>query len=377
MNTWLRRGFIATLLGVASLAVHVPTASAQIAAAIGKPLPSPDLPVGTVSVRVIAGTVASPIAGTEVTLVVNGTPRVARTDEAGRATFTNLPAGAKLQAKVHDDDEDKKEFASDEFDLSDSSGQRLMLSTKPFQPPGGGGAPFAGGGGGMPDPRLISGAAPARGPGPAGLVHGAAHVRRPDRQDARRSNLPVFLVGYQADDKVVVYEAMSDAARPRDVQGARSDRRDLVLRDGAAARGSGVDRLVSTPAVLDSRAGVRLILSAEKRGSTAPAVDDLTQIEKQDGAPEAGKVRIVLEGVPEDNAAVSLVAMKPDGTRRVIARSVPTRAAPDPQGRSRASRSSRPSPTSRPTGYASRSTAVPTATSRSAACRSGWCRPRR
>ena len=55
----------------------------------------------------IAGSPSSPVEGTDVTLLVNGTPRVARTDSAGRAIFKDLPAGATVQAKVVDDD--KKE----------------------------------------------------------------------------------------------------------------------------------------------------------------------------------------------------------------------------------------------------------------------------
>ena len=88
------------VLAVALLALAPPTANAQISAAIGKPLPSSDLPAGTVSVRIVAGTPASPVIGTDVTLVVNGASRVARTDTAGRVFFKDLPAGATVQAKA-------------------------------------------------------------------------------------------------------------------------------------------------------------------------------------------------------------------------------------------------------------------------------------
>ncbi|MBC7978851.1 MAG: hypothetical protein H7138_28030, partial [Myxococcales bacterium] len=67
------------MLGVAGVALTTAPATAQPAAALGKPLPSPDLAVGTISVRIVAGSMSSPVVGTDVTLVVNGTPRVART----------------------------------------------------------------------------------------------------------------------------------------------------------------------------------------------------------------------------------------------------------------------------------------------------------
>ena len=96
---------LALLCAVAlgGVALNAAPAAAQMAAALGKPLPSPDLPVGTVSVRIVAGSAASPVVGTDVTLVVNDTPRVARTDSAGRATFGGLPAGAKVIAHVTDE----------------------------------------------------------------------------------------------------------------------------------------------------------------------------------------------------------------------------------------------------------------------------------
>ncbi|MEO6772269.1 MAG: carboxypeptidase-like regulatory domain-containing protein [Kofleriaceae bacterium] len=342
MNAWLRRGLIATLAGVASL-TYAPVAHAQIAAAIGKPLPSSDLPAGTLTVRVIAGKVSEPVVGTDVTLVVNGTPRQARTDAGGRAAFTNLPAGATVQAKIQD--EDKKDVASEEFQLSADSGERLMLSTRPFEPMGGGGAPFAGGGatGGMPDPRQITGQ-----PRPEANDQPGTYTVRLTYDDladkAPPHDVPVFLVGYQADDKVVVYRQTSDAAgrvtfKDLDRTGATSYFAMAELPRGTATAtatattnpAAVIDRLVSTPAVLDSRGGVRLILSGDKRASTGPAIDDITRIEKQENAPEAGKIRVLLMGVPETNAQVALVAQNAAGVRRVIASHGAVRVPPDPK----------------------------------------------
>lgn len=331
MNALLRRGIIATLVGVASLS-YAPVANAQIAGAIGTPLPSSDLPVGTISVRVIAGKVSVPVVGTDVTLVVNGTPRQARTDAGGRASFPGLPAGATVQAKILD--EDKKEAASEEFKLSADSGERLMLSTKPFEAPmgGGGGAPFAGGGGGggMPEPRQITGE-----PRPEANDQPGTYTVRLTYDDLADKTPPqgiaVYLVGYQADDKVVVLQAKSDAAGRATFSNLDRTGATSYFAMTQLPRGSFTDRLVSTPAVLDSRGGVRLILSADKRDSTSPAIDDIARIEKQDLAPEAGKIRILLIGVPEDVSQVSLIAMNAAGTRRVIATHAPTRSVPDPK----------------------------------------------
>src|SRR5690606_33839478 len=88
-----------------------------------------------------------------------------------------------------------------------------------------------------------------------------------------------------------------------------------------------LDRLTSTAVMLDPRGGVRLILSSEKRTSTAPALDDLARNERQDGAPAAGKIRVVLEGGPDDNAAVQLVDAE---QKLVVARAKVQQAPPDP-----------------------------------------------
>jgi hypothetical protein len=177
------------------VAVSAAPASAQTAAAIGKPLPSPDLEQGTVSVRVIAGSPSSPVSNTEVTLSVNGAAQVARTDGAGRAFFKNLPAGAQLQAKVLD--EDKKEITSDPFTLGDS-GVRLMLTTRPWNP--GGGMGMGGEAGAMPEPRQMSGEPRPEDKDPPGTL--TVRLTYNDFKDAPPVDVPVALVGYKADDSV-------------------------------------------------------------------------------------------------------------------------------------------------------------------------------
>lgn len=313
---------IRVLLAVCVALSFASPAHAQIAAAIGRPLPSPDMPPGEISVRVVAGSPSNPIRGTEVTLVVNGTPRAARTDDAGRAFFKDLPAGAKVQAKVLDDD--KKEHASEEFDLPTDTGVRLMLSTLPWNPGGGGGAPMMGGGG-MPEPRQMSGQARPEPNDPPGQI--TVRLSYDDFKDAPPVDVPVALVGYAADGKVTWHEVKTDKE-------GRATFTDLD-RTGATAyfamtllpRNGANERLISTAVMLDPRGGARMILSGEKRTSTAPPIDDLTRIEPQDGAPEAGKIRITLDGAADETTTVSLIDAE---SHVAIAKAKPTTAPPDP-----------------------------------------------
>lgn len=308
-------------LGLAGLTLATTPAAAQIAAALGKPLPSPDLAVGTVSVRIVAGSAASPVVGTEVTLIVNTTPRVARTDSAGRATFPGLPVGATVVAKVVD--EDKAEHASEEFAIPDAGGTRIMITTKPWQAGAGGGAPFAGGAGGMPNPRQMSGEARPEQADPAGQI--TVRVTYDDFKDTPEG-VPVVLIGYGADDSAKSQVIATDkAGRAQFTELDRSGGTSyfamtLLPRNGA------VDRVMSLPVVLESQVGVRMILSSEKRDSKAPPIDDLNKGDPQVATP-AGKVRVLLEGIADLTASVRLVDA---ATRKVIGEAKPETSPPDP-----------------------------------------------
>ena len=61
-------------------------------------LASNELPSGSVSVRVIRGSLTNNIAGQPVELHVGDKVQTAKTDEEGRAQFDKLPAGASLKA---------------------------------------------------------------------------------------------------------------------------------------------------------------------------------------------------------------------------------------------------------------------------------------
>ena len=90
----------------------------------GIPRPVTDLPDGSVSVRVIRGSLSNNLAGQQVDLVVGGAKRTAKTDENGRAQFDKLPAGALVKAST---DVDGEHIESQEFPAPGQGGIRLML----------------------------------------------------------------------------------------------------------------------------------------------------------------------------------------------------------------------------------------------------------
>lgn len=90
----------------------------------GIPLPVPDVPVGTVTVRVIRGQLTNPLPGQTVELTVAGERKTAQTDDAGRATFNGLPTGARAKAAVTVGGE---RIESQEFTVPPAGGTRFML----------------------------------------------------------------------------------------------------------------------------------------------------------------------------------------------------------------------------------------------------------
>lgn len=101
----------------------------------GIPIPSPDVAPGTVSVRLVRGTMADNIAGHEVHLIAGARTLSARTDAAGRALFEGVEAGAQLRAVAIVGEE---RLESSAFGMPASAGVRLVLVA-------GGGAASAGG----------------------------------------------------------------------------------------------------------------------------------------------------------------------------------------------------------------------------------------
>lgn len=90
----------------------------------GQPLPAPELPNATVSVRVVRERMGNNVAGQEVTLLVGGSRRTATTDEQGRAQFDGLPPGTVVQATTTVAGE---ELMSQQFSVPGTGGVRVAL----------------------------------------------------------------------------------------------------------------------------------------------------------------------------------------------------------------------------------------------------------
>ncbi len=313
-------------LFAASVALVSTPLLAQPAMALGHPLPNDKLENGTISVRVIAGSSANNVIGTDVTLVVNGVPRQARTDDTGHAKFPGLPIGATVQAKILD--ADKKEVSSDQFTVPETGGASVMLTTKPFAGggmPGGGRAPMAGGaGGGMPEPRQLSGEPRPEPNDASGTI--TVRLTYDDFAAAPPVGVPVALVGYSYDDKINVTVVPSDKDGRAAFSGLDRSGGTSYFAMAELPRNNAVDRMYSIPVELTSNAGVRILLSADKRDSTAAPVDDLNKLEKQEALP-GGKVRVTLAGVPAVGDPVKLVDAV---TGKVIAQVKSGMAPPDP-----------------------------------------------
>jgi hypothetical protein len=121
------------LSGVLMLAL-VSSAHAQMAgqgadmpdpkAMSGIALPVPDVPVGTVTARVIRGSLANLVVGQDVEITGQGVSKTTKTDEAGRATFSGLTPGLRLKAVVVVNGE---RVESREFEVPSRGGIRTML----------------------------------------------------------------------------------------------------------------------------------------------------------------------------------------------------------------------------------------------------------
>jgi hypothetical protein len=108
------------LASAASAQVNMPDPSAIA----GTPLPAPELPDRTVTVRVVRERMGNNIAGQAVTLKVGTASRSGTTDEQGRAQFDGLAAGTSVQATTTVDGE---MLTSQEFAVPEKGGVRVAL----------------------------------------------------------------------------------------------------------------------------------------------------------------------------------------------------------------------------------------------------------
>jgi hypothetical protein len=90
----------------------------------GIPRPVDDLPNGSISVRLIRGSLSNNISGHPVDLTVAGKKQTVQTDASGRAQFDRIPAGASVRASA---DVDGEHLESQEFQAPGQGGIRLML----------------------------------------------------------------------------------------------------------------------------------------------------------------------------------------------------------------------------------------------------------
>jgi hypothetical protein len=89
----------------------------------GVPLPTGDLPVGTITVRVIRGSLANPVVN-QVVQITGGATTTATTNESGRAEFSGLTPGARVRAFTEVNGE---RIESQEIPIPASGGVRVML----------------------------------------------------------------------------------------------------------------------------------------------------------------------------------------------------------------------------------------------------------
>lgn len=155
----------------------------------GTPLPAPELPEGTVTVRVVRERMGNNIADQDVTLRVGGAQRTMKTDAQGRAQFDKLPTGALVQATTVVDGE--------------------TLTSREFAVPGQGGTRIA----------LISGIAAAKAAESAAAAAAAREPARPGVVEIGPESR--VIIEYQDDNLTVFYllDIMNNARTPIDIGG--------------------------------------------------------------------------------------------------------------------------------------------------------------
>jgi len=105
----------------------------------GVPLPVGDLPPGTVTVRVVRGTMTNVITG-QLVEIIGPSPTRAKTNDSGRAEFTGLQPGTRVRAATTVDGE---YLESQEFTIPPNGGVRIALvaTDAAAQKPSGSAAP--------------------------------------------------------------------------------------------------------------------------------------------------------------------------------------------------------------------------------------------
>jgi hypothetical protein len=216
---------LSSVLVLACMLGFVPSAIAQMPdpkQMSGVPLPVGDLATGTVTVRVVRGTMTNVITGQRVE-IIGPSPMSAKTNDAGRAEFTGLQPGTRVRAATTVDGE---YLESQEFAIPSNGGVRIALvATDPAAQKQAGSAP------------------PAAGQVPAAQI-GAVVLGQQSRF--------IFEMGEEALNAFAVLEIVNAAGAP--VQTAQP----VVFELPSEARGAGLLE-GSTPqaSILDKRIIVR------------------------------------------------------------------------------------------------------------------------
>lgn len=125
VSRW-RAGVMVTLVALV-VALAAPAAFAQmpdLRQMSGQPLPSGDLPAGSVSVRLVRGGISNNLPDVEVTLEGGGPAKTLKTDASGRAIFSGLPPGSIWRAIATVDGE---RLESQAITVPSAGGTRVLL----------------------------------------------------------------------------------------------------------------------------------------------------------------------------------------------------------------------------------------------------------
>jgi hypothetical protein len=294
----MKRVLMLVLIAFASSGVGgVGDVAAQPAGAIGHPLPRPELPAGTLTVRVIAGEMSAPEAEHDVRLTVDGVVRIAQTDASGRALFAGLKPGAIVKAAT---DGEGTEVTSDEFPMPEDTGVAVLLTTSELK----GDAEGGGMAGGRPAPRMMAGQPRPEQADPPGDVTVRVTYNDLDSTEGI-ADRPVVMVKYAADGSVATKVIRTDAAGRAAFESLDTSGDSAYYAMTMLPRDGHTDRTMSMPIVPGTDVGIRVMLSGEKLKSGEPQVDDLTKFAREPDLPP-GQVMVIFGGDTPDKGDVEL-----------------------------------------------------------------------
>jgi hypothetical protein len=116
--------FVAMIIGVALSASINAQQMPDPSQINGKAIPAPELPVATVTVRVVRESIGNNVPQQIVKVTQGSVSRTATTDDEGRAEFKDLPPGSSWRAETTVDGES---LVSDPFTVPSAGGLRVIL----------------------------------------------------------------------------------------------------------------------------------------------------------------------------------------------------------------------------------------------------------